>query len=524
MKIACVYTVETYNSIELPLSAATEIPFGISIILTVLQEAGHDVSLLVITPDTPYDEYVGDYIRNEGPSLFCFTAVSTQYWQAVRVAEYVNSVDESIFCILGGHHSSLNSDEVIGEGKFDAICVGEGEKSIVALANTLEKKQGDSTLIGNSESIYNIPHLWFRNRVSGEVQRNPTGEFREDLDSLPLINRQVWDRWTESPGDYPAILLGRGCPFKCTYCSNHAMAKLSSGTYVRFRSQAHIVSELEYIKRVYPEVSRVYLEVETFGANRKASYAVFDALADYNSTLDVPIEYGVNMALTSNYMVNPERRIELFEKAQNANIRTINIGLESGSERMRKLLIRPRYTNKQIIEFCKAANQYDIRIIFFVLLGLPGETIEDYMETVRVARAAQPHRCYVSIFYPYLGTDLANTAIEMGLIDKDNLSPRSERSNTEISLPGFSRRRIRFEYIVFCWRVYKGYWGYTKIIANVVQSFLKAHPKAYSSYLHLRNSWSFLLILADRYNRDDGVLLQRKIVKTVGTREDVIRD
>ena len=69
----------------------------------------------------------------------------------------------------------------------------------------------------------------------------------------------------------------------------------------------------------------MYLEVETFGANRKASYAVFDALAEYNLTLDNPLTFGVNMALTSNYMMNPERRIELFEKALAANITTINV-------------------------------------------------------------------------------------------------------------------------------------------------------------------------------------------------------
>ena len=401
--------------------------------------------------------------------------------------------------------------------------VGEGENSVIELAVKIERGSQGLNLIGSSDSIYNTPNIWFLDQASGNIIKNETGKFREDLDSLPLINRQIWDQWIDSPSDYPAILLGRGCPFKCTYCSNHAMAKLSEGTYVRFRSREHIVSELEYINQEYPDVSRVYLEVETFGANRKASYAIFDALADYNSTLDTPIEFGVNMALTSNYMVNPERRVELFEKARNANIKIINIGLESGSERMRKLLIRPRYTNDELIEFCRGANKYNIKVIFFVLLGLPGETLEDYMETVRVARAAQPHDCYTSIFFPYLGTDLATTAIEMGLIDKDNLSPRSERANTQISLPGFSRRRIRFEYIIFCWRVYRGYWSNAKVAANVVRSFLRAYPWAYSAYLHIRNSWDPVMEIANKYGGGGAPHSRRKAATTVGTREDVIR-
>ncbi len=109
MKIGCVYTVEAYFSIDKPLVAATEIPFGLAIIITVLCNAGHEVELFVITPDTPLESFIGTYIEKASPQLFCFTAVSTQYWQAEKVAKYVKSIDESIFIILGGHHASADS-------------------------------------------------------------------------------------------------------------------------------------------------------------------------------------------------------------------------------------------------------------------------------------------------------------------------------------------------------------------------------------------------------------------------------
>jgi len=141
---------------------------------------------------------------------------------------------------------------------------------------------------------------------------------------------------------------------------------------------------------------------------------------------------------------------------------------------------------------------------------------------VRVAREAQPYTCYLSIFFPYLGTDLATLAIEMGLIDPDTLSPTGERTTARLDLEGFSSRRVRFEYIVFWWRVYRGHWSMTKVLANMAAAFLRAYPSVYSKYRYLRDKSSFVLSLANRYGTAERRL--RKAPTTVGTRVDVIRD
>ena len=56
-----------------------EIPFGISIIATVLKVAGHDVDLFVISPVTPLRKILEDYIREKKPQLFCLSTVSSQF-------------------------------------------------------------------------------------------------------------------------------------------------------------------------------------------------------------------------------------------------------------------------------------------------------------------------------------------------------------------------------------------------------------------------------------------------------------
>ena len=66
-----------------------EIPFGISIIATVLKVAGHDVDLFVISPVTPLKKILQDYIKEKKPQLFCLSAVSSQFSPIEHVAALV---------------------------------------------------------------------------------------------------------------------------------------------------------------------------------------------------------------------------------------------------------------------------------------------------------------------------------------------------------------------------------------------------------------------------------------------------
>jgi len=524
MNIGCVYTVDTYFQVDKPFSSATEIPFGISIIMTVLEQNGHNVELFVITPETDLDNTVSNYILTHKPKLFCYTAVTTQYWQVKRVANHVNKLNNEIFNLLGGHHASLASDQVIEDGVFDAICVGEGESAIIDLAENIAN-------ISTDNHINRIDNLWYFDRENNNVIKSKSASFRQDLDELPYINRNIWDKWIDNPSDYPAILLGRGCPFKCTYCANHAMAKIADGKYTRFRSPENIVGEIENILENYDNVERIYLEVETFGANRKASFAIFDKLAEFNNNQNKPISFGANLALTSNFMSNEERCHELLTKAKKANLTTINIGLESGSERMRKeVLIRPKYTNDELVIFCNFAKEYDIKVIFFVLMGLPGETLKDYFETIKTAKRAQPYTCYLSIFYPYLGTDLATEALNLGLVHSRDLVTsefsKAERSRAILDLDGFSSNRIRLEYILFWFRVYYGHWPITKIVFKMATSFLKAYPYVYSKLLYLRNTFSVFGNIVNYFSSNKRTLnnKNRKFDSVVGTRVDVMTE
>lgn len=102
------------------------------------------------------------------------------------------------------------------------------------------------------------------------------------------------------------------------------------------------------------------------------------------------------------------------------------------------------------------ARKAGLGIYVFNMIGLPGETYSDHMETVSLNRQCQPDGHYTGIFYPYPGTDLYDLCIREGYISKyvDN---RLERRQPVISFPQFTKRQIQEAYTWFNYRVYRGY-------------------------------------------------------------------
>jgi radical SAM superfamily enzyme YgiQ (UPF0313 family) len=489
MKIGCVYTVERGATASQPLPFAMDIPFGMGIIATVLKRAGHDVRLLVFSPRSSYAETLREYIETERPTLLCLTAVSSQFSFIRRIAEIAKEIDPSLFVVLGGHHASLNPDDAILAPTLDAICVGEGDHSVVALAECLEK----------GDPVTGIPHLWIK-QPDGTWEKNPPLEFDGDLDSLPYIDREIWEPWVEHPDRYPSVLLGRGCPFRCTYCSAHAMARLSKGRFVRFRSPENICGEIDQIAERYPEADDIYLEVETI-AHQKEAIPLFEKLEEFNAGRERKLRFGLNFTVTSVFIRDEAECRKFLEMLNRANVVYLNIGLESGSERLRKeVLRRPRYTNEEFIRFSRIAREYGVALDFYVLIGVPGETLADYKETVRLVRDTNPKTVQLSIFYPYLGTDLATIALERELVSRNDLDKASiERAQPALDLPGFSRRRVKLEYSLFWFKAFRGHWPASKIAVETLQGIVSGSPRLWARYTRIRENSKVFAFLRDRY-------------------------
>ena len=475
LSLACVYSVETYVTLDKPIREGASIPFGLATIASVLKDAGHEVQLLVFTPDTPILATLRSFMQRFRPRLFCLTAVSTQFSLIRTIAEAIKSLDSTCYVALGGAHASLMPEEAIACPFIDAVCVGEGDTAVVELAAQI--------LAGRQPG--NIHNFWFKHPETGFIEKNNAAPFLQDLDSLPLIDRELWRPWIMEPSRDPSVLVGRGCPFRCTYCSNHILGKLAKGPYVRFRSHNHIIKEIEQITQD-PNVTNIYLEVETVGVNIEYALQLCEALSRFNVGRDIPIKFKINLAVTNNIVRDIELLDRLFAAFKRANIGTINIGLESGSERIRnEVLRRPRYSNEDIIKFCMHAKKYDIRIIIFVMIGLPGESVADFQETYQVVKTCEPYHIWLSIYYPYPGTDLYYVAKNQKLFSEQDIGNALERRRSYLTLPNFPRWRIMSEYVFFKFRVFKGRQSLRQRVFYAIRAAIETNAKLENLYLNL---------------------------------------
>ena len=461
MKVMFIYSLDDVQSTLKPLRSWSSIQFGISYISSVLKANGHQTQLLVLGSNNKWKDnttLLTSFVEEFDPNLVCFTAVFSQYPFIEKIARFMKSRWPDKFLIIGGVHATLNSNEVI-DGPFDALCIGEGEYPTVELCSQLE----------GGDAPHGIANLWIKSN-DGKIERNKPRDYLHNLDSLPFPDREMWKPWMkEQPNAECAVLLGRGCPYDCTYCCNHTLRNVASGKYVRMRSPENILKEIAFLHKNFRHRT-IYFEVESIALDKTWTKEFCNHLETFNSTIDNFISYGCN------FRISPQSMDEnLFIAFKRANFYKINIGLESGSERIRREVLKRNYSNENFLNVVSMARKYGLKIYVFNMIGLPGESFSDHMETVFMNRQSQPDGHFTGIFFPYPGTELYNTCIKQGLL-KGPVDSQMERKQANIVMPNFTKAQIQSALTWFNYRVYKGYKPLWIILIRCIQVKITSNP------------------------------------------------
>jgi radical SAM superfamily enzyme YgiQ (UPF0313 family) len=391
---------------------------GVASLAAVLKRRGHQCTLLHVTR-SPDRAEVQRIAREYGPGLVAISATSPQFPYARLLAGWIREVAR-VPVVCGGVHPTLCPEEVVGCEELDLVNVGEGEEPLCELADALEA----------GRDVSGIRNLWVK--TAGGVVRNPPRPLIADLDALPFPDRSVFDqrKFLDRWGGVARITASRGCPYSCTFCSNHAIrAACGGGPAVRVRSPESVVEEIEALRREY-HVDKIYFDDDTFTLEAER---VSRLCALYGERIGLPFMVNARVETLTRPMLRALRA---------AGCEQISMGVETGNEWLRTEVLGKRITDAQIVEAFRMAREAGIATCSLNMIGLPCETPAMAEETIRLNEALAPDFLQVAVFYPFPGTELhARCKLEGWLTDRTK-SSFFDRGST-LDLPTLSARELR---------------------------------------------------------------------------------
>jgi anaerobic magnesium-protoporphyrin IX monomethyl ester cyclase len=344
-----------------------------------------------------WKEYLKYRIEKFKPDLIGFSVMSFDYSQALRMARFIKQYYD-IKIIFGGVHVILMPEQVLNNKDIDMICTCEGE---YVLKNILDKNL----------NCKNIKGIWYKD--NNKIIRNKNMKLIEDLDSLPFPDFEDYEleKYFLINNNHLPIMGSRGCPYACTYCSNHAIKKKLEGKYVRIRSAGNIIEEIELRMKQYYNRGMKYLFFydDTFILDKNF---VLDFCKRFKEKgFDKKIKWNVNVR--ANLVTD-----EVIKTMKDAGCYEVRMGVEAGNDNIRNNLYKRYMTEEQIYNAVRIIKKYKLHLRVQFIVGAPYDTIKTMDESYRMAKKINADYTLFPILMPLPETEIKEICEKEDLVEK----------------------------------------------------------------------------------------------------------
>ena len=252
-------------------------------------------------------------------------------------------------------------------------------------------------IICGTHNYHKIPEYLYQYMNNGKVCEVYSIEGNV-IENLPVVRDSKYTAW---------VNIQYGCDKFCTYC----IVPYTRGKQ-RSRKSEDIIDEVrELYNNGYQEVTLLGQNVNAYGKDFDNDYDFADLLGEV-SQIGIPrIRF-----VTSHPWDFTDKMIEVISKCDNI-MPYIHLPIQSGSDRILKLMGR-KYTIKEYLEIVRKLREKipNVSITTDIIVGFPGETEEDFQNTLDIVNQVKYDLAYTFIFSPREGTPAAkmvdNTPIE----------------------------------------------------------------------------------------------------------------
>ncbi len=402
--------VEEYKKAPTDISA-----LGVRYLSSYLKSRGHKVNILFLCK--PYGELesedelkqINGFIGKLRPDLIGVGLMSNHFFRARKITQGIKKAYDEMPIIWGGIHPTIDPEGSLAYA--DLVCVGEGELAMEQLMAL-----SDANNFKNS----NIEGIWYK--VNDRLIDKGCAKLVADIDSLPLPDYDLADHYIVHSGQlvvlsenifklyYPAsrgdhrLISSRGCPHACAYCCNSTFRNIYGGQYLRRRSVEKFIDEMLAVKNRFSFVSSFKIMDDSFTVNSLEWFGDFNR--QYKEKIQLPF-----FCLTSPLTIDEDKLALLID----AGLKTIQIGLQSGSDRTNKEIYLRHVSAGQFLSAMKLFEKYKdkLNVLIDVIVDNPYESDDDLKETIKViSLIKKPYQLSMFSLAFYPGTLLYKRAKE----------------------------------------------------------------------------------------------------------------
>ncbi len=376
-------------------------PLGLLYIAAVAREQGYDVKVVDAYADglTPRD--IQRLILRENPRIVGLSTLTCSGEIVYNLGRWMKRELPDTLVVLGNVHASVYAPEYLANGCCDIVVHGEGEFPFIKI---LEYSKGKCTLD-------DIPSISARDG-SGLVRKSSAKTMLvEDLAALPMPARDMLNQENyrlddisnqlyvagKSRSTSKTMATSRGCRYRCTFCVVNQRPRLNSAM--------NVVDEMEILEK---EFEAGYVLIIDPLCMEDADRMI--AISKEHQRRGLSIHWGCDARVNC---ITPE----LLRHMEAGGCYDLSFGIESGVQRLLNRVKKGTkvWSVERTVNMIKRESNIKVGGLF--ILGLPGETEADSLETIRFAKGLPLDNAQFSILTPYPGSALFEELRASGELD-----------------------------------------------------------------------------------------------------------
>jgi radical SAM superfamily enzyme YgiQ (UPF0313 family) len=434
--------VETFRFSSLSITP----PLGLAYVAGALDAAGHDVRVIDAVTEAPrqHTRYFRGYLVGlradeiveripPDTKLVGITVVFTHEWPAVvRLVEAIKARRPGVPVVLGGEHVTSMPEFCLLTSLADFLVLGEGEETVVDLADAVERGTPPAELLG--VAYRDDGHVVVNARRGRTLGVDDIARPAWHLVDLDTYHENRWMGGMYSSTKSVPILATRGCPYQCTYCS---APNMWTPRWIP-RDPKLVVDEIEHY-------------VETMGARNfpfqdltaiiKREWIVAFCRELLARGLDITWQMPTG---TRSEAIDAE----VAELLRETNMISMAYAPESGSEATRQLIKKKMRTDRMLGSM-RAAVAADLNVMVFLVIGFPHDTEDQLRENLAFLEAIAEigiTDAAVGFYMALPGTQLFDSLYDAGKVRIDRTYFRHILASTSLwatsTYSGLSRPRL----------------------------------------------------------------------------------